>query len=211
MAIHILGNGPSLRSLFDRTRCCHPSDIVVGCNFSDTSYSPHYTVIIDIRAIKQFMSTENPYILEIDAVISTRAYRYLEDHWGWENVKREALNVVDTFELIQDRKVSKNLGMNSGQHAAVYSIQKYPKEKEIHIWGTDSFWTHDVSSSTDPIARPRQRGPRVRPHITRSWNKYWKKIFDDYSRNTFIIHCIEGAKVDRQIQESENVKTEFHS
>jgi hypothetical protein len=208
MAIHILGNGPSL-GLFDRTKSCYDSDIIVGCNFSDVSLRPHYTVLIDVRAIKQFMS-EDPYVLEIDAVLSTRAYNYLESHFGWDKVPDSAINVIDTIDLIRDRKISKNLAMNSGQHAAVYSLRNNKDQKEIHIWGTDSFWTRDIQSSTDPIARPKHSGPRVRPHITTRWNRYWSKIFQDFPRTEFVIHAYSDSKVDHKIQSHTNVRIDRH-
>lgn len=208
MAIHILGNGPSLK-LFDRIKSCSDSDIVVGCNFSDVALSPHYTVLIDVRAIKKFMS-DDPYVLEIDAVLSTRAYNYLENNLGWNKVPNDVINVIDTIDLIRDRKISKNLAMNSGQHAAVYSLRKNKDQKEIHIWGTDSFWTRDIQSTTDPIARPKHKGPRVRPHITRRWNHYWKKIIDDFPKTEFVIHAYADSKIDNKVQSKSNVRIDRH-
>jgi len=203
MAIHILGNGPSL-GFFDRTKSCSDSDIVVGCNFSDVTLSPHYTVLIDVRAVKQFMS-DDPYVLEIDAVLSTRAYNYLENNLGWDKVPADVINVIDKIDLIRDRKISKNLAMNSGQHAAVYSLRKNKDQNEIHIWGTDSFWTRDIQSATDPIARPNHKGSRVRPRITKRWNSYWKKIFIDHPHHTFTIHAPKEARVVKDIASLDNV------
>ena len=207
MAIHILGNGPSL-GLFDRTKSCSDSDIVVGCNFSDVALRPHYTVLIDVRAIKQFMS-DDPYVLEIDAVLSSRAYNYLESHFGWDKVPDSAINVIDTIDLIRDRRISKNLAMNSGQHGVVYSIRKHSClgsiHQDVHIWGTDSLWSTDIVSKTDPIARPNHKGSRVRPRITKRWNSYWKKIFIDHPHHTFTIHAPKEARVVKDIASLYNV------
>lgn len=186
MAIHLLGNGPSIRR-FTRDEWPDSEHIFVGCNFSDINLRPHYTMIIDVRAIKQFMR-DDPYVLKIDAIVSTRAYNYLDDRFGWNKVSKDTINVIDTIELIRDRKISKNLAMNSGQHGVVYAMKRETNHKTVHIWGTDSFWMNDLESITDSVVRPNQKSRRIRPRITAQWNKYWFKIFREYQSHNFIIH-----------------------
>lgn len=191
MAIHILGNGPSLAE-FDRS-AFPSSDIVVGCNFSDPQYSPHFTVIVDVRAMKQFRGgVDRAYHLSIPAVLSDRAYQYIEEtRGGWDRVPPGLINVIDVIPLIRDRTVSKNLAANSGQHAADYGIRSYPEHGSlVHIWGCDSFWGTDIRSATDSIVNPKDRKnvPRNRPGIIGPWHGYWSKIFKTHSKTDFVIH-----------------------
>lgn len=178
----------------------------VGCNFSDPSLRPDYTVIVDVRAIKKFIEPE-PYVLTIPAVVSRRAYDYVQKHHGWENVSHSVIEIADIIDLIRDRRISKNLAMNSGQHGVVYSIRKQsdPVHRDVHIWGTDSLWSTDIVSKTDPIARPNHKGSRVRPRITKRWNSYWKKIFIDHPHHTFTIHAPKEARVVKDIASLDNV------
>ena len=206
MTIHLLGNGPSL-DLFNRDEWSD-SHTFVGCNFSDPSLRPDYTVIVDVRAIKKFIEPE-PYVLTIPAVVSRRAYDYVQKHHGWENVSHSVIEIIDAIDLIRDRRISKNLAMNSGQHGVVYSIRKHSClgsiHQDVHIWGTDSLWSTDIVSKTDPIARPNHKGSRVRPRITKRWNSYWKKIFIDHPYHTFTIHAPKEARVVKDIASLDNV------
>jgi len=210
MAIHILGNGPSLK-FFDRN-VWPESDLFVGCNFSDEALRPHYTVIVDMRAMKQFRSAKSKgQTLNIPAVISDRANKYIaEETGGWDKVPEGRINVIEVIPLERDTKVSRKLAMNSGQHAVVHAIRKYPDIKDIHIWGTDSLWCDDLMSATDKIVRPHHKGQRLRPAVTSKWNKYWEKILVDHSNHTFVIHCPKGSKMSNRLASQNNIKTVEH-
>jgi len=205
MAIHILGNGPSLR-LFDRNSYPN-SDVFVGCNFSDVDLRVDYTVLIDARAMKQFTRGDRGYELKIPAVLSSRAYKYLDKDAGWNKVAPGKIDIRDVMPLERDRGISKRLAMNSGQHATVYSIRQHSDHNEVHLWGIDSFWSNDLESATDRIVRPDQKTKRVRPAVTRQWNGYWHKIFTDYSNHDFVIHKpIEETKIDDRFTSYPNVR-----
>jgi len=198
MAIHILGNGPSLAE-FDRSDF-PSSDIVVGCNFSDSRYSPDYTVIVDVRAMKQFRGgVDRAYHLSIPAVLSDRAYKYIEEtRGGWDRVPSGIINVIDVIPLIRDTAVSKKLAANSGQHAADYAIRNhYEHAHTLHIWGCDSFWGTDIQSSTDRVIGGSSASTRTvrrdRPGIIGPWHGYWFKIFEWHPQTSFIIHTSKGV------------------
>ena len=201
MAIHILGNGPSIK-FFDREEW-PDSDVFVGCNFSDESLRPDYTVIVDVRAMKQFrVGKKYGYRLNIPAVISERANKYIaEDTGGWEKMADGMVNVIEVMPTESDKTISKRLAMNSGQHGVIHSIRNNPEEDTIHIWGTDSFWSDDIVSSTDKIVRPNHKGPRVKPRITTKWMRYWRKILRDHPRYNFIVHCPMGSVLSSAVTE----------
>lgn len=207
MAIHILGNGPSIR-LFDRNTWPE-TDVFVGCNFSDEALRPHYTVISDVRPMKHFRGNPNSRrVLNIPAVITTRANRYIQkDTGGWDKVQEGYINVVDVMPLIRDRNIARRFAMNSGQHAVAYAIKHSDGNHDsVHLWGIDSFWTTDIQSSTDKIVRPSHKGSREKPHVTEQWMKYWLKIFDDHRSYKFMIHHPSGVKVRNDIATKKNVR-----
>ena len=202
MTIHILGNGPSV-SLFNPSDW-PDTDVRVGCNFSDPTLSPQYTVIVDIRAMRQFRGgSDSGYRLSIPAVLSDRAYNHISDsRGGWDRIPNDLINVVDVIPLIRDKSISKDMAMNSGQHAAVYAIGKTNAQEtgeSVHLWGCDSFWTDDIRSSTDYIVGHRRSpdGSRTRKRIIPPWHEYWRKIFTEYPTVPFYI------QVGPDIQESE--------
>ena len=211
MAIHILGNGPSIR-LFDRD-AWPETDVFVGCNFSDESLRPDYTVIIDVRAMKQFRSGDKNTRrrLSIPAVISDRANKYIEvDTGGWHKIPEGYIDVVEVIPLIRDKSIAKRLAMNSGQHAVIHAVRNNPQESEVHIWGTDSLWSQDIGSTTDTIVRPKHKGPRIKPHITDVWSRYWLQIFSDYLSHRFIIHSPDNTDLVNSISAAPNVIKQEH-
>lgn len=209
MAIHILGNGPSIQ-LFDRS-AWPESDVFVGCNFSDTELRPHYTVMVDVRPMQQFRRGNESLRLKIPAVLTTRSYDYITNNCGWDNVPSDSINVIDIMDLMRDRNVSKHLAMNSAQHACMYAAKQEVNHITIHLWGIDSFWSHDLTSTTDSIVRPEYRGSRVKPQIVRQWERYWRMVFDKCEDHQFMIHMPTGNRLIIELNNRSNVRVEEHT
>lgn len=181
MAIHILGNGPSLKVF---VRDSFPSsDVFVGCNFSDPALRLDYTSLIDVRAIKALLKGTRP---AAPVLLSSRAAVYADKQ------SPEWRELVDGVEAIMDLcrypSVSKNLSMNSAQHAVVYAVDTHSGHNVVHLWGMDSMWSNDMASFTDPIVGKNQRSSRVSLQVTRAWRGYWNRIFSDNRDFEFFIH-----------------------
>lgn len=205
MAIHILGNGPSIR-LFVRDD--HPdTDLFVGCNFSDRAYRPHFVSLIDVRAMKSLLKGHIP---PAPVLLSDRAAEYgdrRDSHW------RDLLEypVECVMDLTRYPSVSKDLAMNSGQHGLLYALDAYHRHGDsVHLWGIDSFWTDNMASTTDSIARADLRGQRVRPQITRCWRRYWDVLFSDNPGTLFYIHTVSGMVVSTSHTQQSNVQVVYH-
>jgi len=181
MSIHILGNGPSIQ-FFDRD-AWPETDVFVGCNFSDPSFRLHYTSVIDVRAMKSITAGRIP---PAPLLLSTRAAEYGDKNSSdWRD---RIIGIEAIVGLARDRRISRNLSMNSAQHAVVYTLDTYIDHSEVHLWGIDSFWSDDLKSTTDAIVRQERHGRRNRPQITRQWNGYWHKIMSDHTNHVFVIH-----------------------
>lgn len=180
--IHILGNGHSLE-LFNREDWSN-DHWFVGCNFSNPKLRPDFTVIMDAKPIMQFYGG---YKLTIPAVISNRCEDYIiNDKGGWHKLHDDAFILVDVIDMIHHKE--RKFPMNSGQHAATYSIEKnLPELKTVHLWGFDSFWINDISSKTDQIIK-RIRIPQKSEPIVNTWKTYWNDIFEQYTSIDFQVH-----------------------
>lgn len=196
MTIHLLGNGPSIR-YFARNEWSNSENIFIGCNFSDRSLDPNYTTIIDVNAIRKLCEPETS-CLEMPALVSKRAYKYLTD--------TSKVDILDVIDIEQDRSISPNITMNAGQHGLLYAIRNNPKEQTIHIWGIDSIWSDDLVSKSDAIMRPLHTAPRIKPQITRTWKKYWSKIFENHPNHTFFIHSPAGVFIPTDVTRHQNVE-----
>jgi hypothetical protein len=202
MAVHVLGNGPSLSNLFHRNDW-PDSDIFIGCNFSDESLRPNYTVFIDVKPIRLF--GEKGYRLRIPTILSDKAHDYIVNELK-HRYHESYINIREIFPLIHWTDLSKSTAMNSGHHAVMYAIQN-ESDTVIHIWGIDSFWQNDLASLTDSYTN--NKSSRIDIERANVWRLYWLEIFKRYSNHTFIIHtpkdtellidlkCLPNTAVDR--------------
>lgn len=200
MAVHILGNGPSLTKLF-RREDWPESDVFIGCNFSDESLRPDYTMFIDIRPLRLF--GEKGYRLHIPTIISDKANDYIVNELK-HRFRSDYINIREVYPLIHWTGISKKTAMNSGHHAVMYAIQREQcKNSVIHIWGTDSLWQDDLVSLTDAYTRPTVES-RVEGERALVWRSYWLEIFKRHPDHEFVIHHPVGSNVDPSITELSN-------
>ena len=191
MNIHLVGNGTS-SSYFDRTQC-NKSDVVVGCNFSDSKISPDFVSIIDLATMKK-IADDSTAVVHYPAVITDRCSDYKEKN---ERKISQRLKVLDVVQTRQIRKIDKNIPMNSAQHGLLYAIEKYTEANQVFIWGIDSFWTDNISSSTDRIIKKNKQVEN--PRISRIWRNYWHHIFQKYSdTHHFTIFALESVEIDEK-------------
>lgn len=203
MAVHVLGNGPSLTHTFNRQSWPN-TDVFIGCNFSDETLRPDYTMFIDVRPLRLF--AENGYRLHIPTILSDKAYEYitneLSHRFSWDYI-----NLREVFPLIHWTDVSKSIAMNSGHHAAMYAILNEPDHSTIHIWGMDSLWTDDLASLTDVYTRPTVES-RTEGQRAMVWRQYWSEIFLRNCDHQFIIHHPQGHSILLDLSKLKNALTQ---
>lgn len=189
--VHILGNGPSL-SLFNRNDWSD-EHLFIGCNFSDEKLRPDLTIMIDAKAIMQFYQGHK---LNIPLVISNTCEKFiLNEKGGWGSLAPDAFQLVEVIDQIKIRSVSDSYPMNSGHHGVWYATSKHPDTiKDIHLWGTDVFWSNDLASNTDTIVG-RDGGPRIRDSVALAWRNYWLYLFSQNQNVNFHIKIQEGKEL----------------
>ena len=179
--IHILGNGPSI-SMFNPNDWERDHQEFIGCNFSDPELKPDYTVIMDAKPMMKLLGGHK---LSIPAVISDRCTKYLDGQEGWRKIPDDSLKVIDTIGVIHEK--GKKFPMSSGHHATLYGINKHKETlKTIHLWGMDSIWADDISSSSDKHFR-KGIAPKGKLPVVSVWRTYWNEIFDKHQDINFII------------------------
>ena len=187
MNIHLIGNGSS-SSYFDRTQC-NKSDVVVGCNFSDSKISPDFVCITDLAAMRKVVDTLE-FVVDYPAVITDRCSDYFD-----KNANRigDRLQVLDVIKTRQVKSIDRLIPMNSAQHGLLYAIEKYSDVSQVYIWGIDSFWTDSIASSTDKILKKQKQIQN--PRIAKIWRNYWQYIFQKYSEtHQFSVFALQDFK-----------------
>lgn len=173
MNIHLVGNGNS-SSYFNRTQC-NKFDIVVGCNFSDSSISPDFVCITDLAAMRKLVDTPE-FVVDYPAVITDRCSDYFDKNI---NKIENRLQVLDVIKTRQVKSIDRLIPMNSAQHGLLYAIENNSNVSQVYIWGLDSFWTDNIASSTDRILKKQKQTEN--PRIAKIWRNYWQYLFRKYS------------------------------
>jgi len=172
--IHILGNGPSIKDF--------PLDIDgirIGTNFSDAKLKPIHTFINDGKPLDMILSGEVS--LEYPIVISTRAVEKAQLYEKKPKYDNTIIKFIVDF--IKYDHLHERLGLNSAQMATVYGIKQF-LPKEVHIWGCDSLWSDDISSSTDSYIPSKG----CNSSINELWRNQWDYLISQNPERTFFIH-----------------------
>lgn len=145
----VLGNGPS-RNFFD-----YAGDVVIGCNIPCEGFSVDATVITDVEVV--WIIGNNPELINCPLILSTTAYE-----------KMKELKIDTAFE-IHDVFVPRDWH-TSGHYAALYLTNAVECDT-INLWGFDSYFVNDASSTTDLIL------PKSGGVFYKQWRQSWNDIF----------------------------------
>lgn len=161
----ILGNGPS-RDYYDRR-----GDYVLGCNIPSDKYSVDATVICDEEIV--WVLKNDPSLIEVPIIVSTKV---------WEKMKELRIDKLFTIHHVFKPKDWYNTAHYAAEFLAEYGCN------EINVWGCDSIFQDDISSTTDKyVHKEDTKGDR----FTKQWRRVWNDIFDSYSTVKFNVIRIE--------------------
>lgn len=161
----ILGNGPS-REYYDRK-----GDFVLGCNIPGDDFSVDATVICDEEIV--WILKSDPTLIEVPIIVSTKA---------WEKMKELRIDNLFTIHHVFKPKEWYNTAHYAAEFLAEYGCG------EVSIWGCDSIFKNDISSTTDKyVYKEDTTGDR----FTKHWRRVWNDIFDSYSTIKFNVMRME--------------------
>lgn len=158
----VLGNGPS-RDLYD-----HSADVVIGCNIPGEGFSVDATVICDPEVV--WLLKNNPELVWCPLVVTAPAYE-----------KMKELRIVDQFEILDVLRVRD--WYTSGHYAAYY-LTNIISCKTIDVWGCDSYFVNDATSTTDLLI------PKSGDLFFRQWRQSWDALFDGNRDVTYTVKTI---------------------
>ena len=147
----VLGNGPS-REKYDFS-----GDVVIACNIPGEGFSADATVITDTEIV--WLMKNNPELITCPLIISKPAYE-----------KMKELRIVDRFEI---HEVFTPVDWYTSAHYATMFLTKTIKCDRIDIWGCDSYFVDDASSTTDSYV------PKSGDVFYKQWRNSWARIFRD--------------------------------
>lgn len=161
-------------------------DLRIACNFPETRFSPHATAITDYPVLRRAIRDKR---LFCPVITTNRALR---------KVRKAKCDVLETLPYLQMKSIHPNIGINSGQLAALYAAKH---SKEIYLYGFDSVFYDDLSSSTDSIIPHNNKENLVKIHKNHiTWRKYWNHILAIHSHVNFIF-ITENQKLESKTGE----------
>jgi hypothetical protein len=161
-------------------------DLRIACNFPEKTYQPHATAITDYPVLRRAIRDKR---LFCPVITTNRALR---------KVRKAKCDVLETLPYLQMKSIHPSIGINSGQLAALYAAKH---SKEIHLYGFDSVFYDDLSSSTDSIIPHSSKENLVKIHKTHIvWRKYWNHILTTHSQVNFIF-ITENQKLESRTGE----------
>lgn len=161
----ILGNGPS-KHAYDLS-----GDYVLGCNIPSAEFSVDATVICDEEII--WILYQKPDLVQCPIIISTKAYE-----------KMKQLRIDSNYYIHHVFKPKE--WYNTAHYAAEYLVEFGCDE--IDIWGCDSIFSNDISSSTDEYVK---KEDPVGDRFTKHWRRIWNDIFESYVNIKFKVMRIK--------------------
>lgn len=157
----VLGNGPS-RKYYDKK-----GDYVLGCNIPGKEFRVDATVICDEEIV--WVLKNNPNLIDVPIIVSSKV---------WEKMKELRIDSLFTIQRVFTTKD----WYNTAHYATEFLVET--GFNEINLWGCDSIFKNDISSTTDKyVYKEDTRGDR----FTRQWRRIWNNIFDSHSNIKFNI------------------------
>lgn len=149
----VLGNGPS-KEYFDRK-----GDYVVGCNIPGDEFSVDATVICDEEIV--WVLKNDPTLIKCPVIVSTKAYE-----------KMKELRIDGHFDIHHVFDVK---DWHNAAHYAAEFLLEFGCD-ELNVWGCDSIFRDDLSSTTDVYVK---KEPDVHRFV-KNWRRVWNDIFQRY-------------------------------
>jgi hypothetical protein len=149
----VLGNGPS-KEYFDRV-----GDYVVGCNIPGDDFSVDATVICDEEIV--WVLKNDPSLIHCPVIVSNKAYEKMKEFRIDGHFDIHHVFVVKDWH-------------NSAHYAAEFLLEFGCNE--LNVWGCDSIFKDDLSSTTDVYVKKEPDTQR----FVNNWRQVWNDIFQRY-------------------------------
>jgi hypothetical protein len=92
-------------------------------------------------------------------------------------------------------------------HFGVHYLANRKNAKEIHLWGFDSLFDHNMRSVTDLVLNS-DRSDMNNNRLLNNWRPVWKGIFSEFPDTKFVLHHFHK---NLKIEKTDNLEIVVHS
>ena len=173
---HVIGNGPSA-GFYKPAK-----GLKILNNFPPMAVNNVYaTVMVDFKMMKAIH--EGILTVPGDWVLGARPHKWMEIR---NDFYMKYSRQIKEFYMVLPKYASNYTDFNCGHMATHYTANKL-KCDEIHMYGFDSIFGFDITSSSDFYLES-SRDNLNTERLTRNWRPIWKGLFNEFKDTQFVIH-----------------------
>jgi len=173
---HVIGNGPSA-GFYKPAK-----GLKILNNLAPMAVNNVYaTVMVDFKMMKAIH--EGILTVPGDWVLGARPHKWMEIR---NDFYMKYSRQIKEFYMVLPKYASNYTDFNCGHMATHYTANKL-KCDEIHMYGFDSIFSFDITSSSDFYLES-SRDNLNTERLTRNWRPIWKGLFNEFKDTQFIIH-----------------------
>ncbi|MBC8475166.1 MAG: hypothetical protein H8D53_01840 [Bacteroidetes bacterium] len=173
---HVIGNGPSA-GFYKPAK-----GLKILNNLPPMAVNNVYaTVMVDFKMMKAIH--EGILTVPGDWVLGARPHKWMEIR---NDFYMKYSRQIKEFYMVLPKYASNYTDFNCGHMATHYTANKL-KCDEIHMYGFDSIFSFDITSSSDFYLES-SRDNLNTERLTRNWRPIWKGLFNEFKDTQFVIH-----------------------
>ena len=179
---HVIGNGPGAAAFYKPSK-----GLKITCNIPPMAVDNVYTTcIVDFKMCHAI--DKDGVVVPGDWVCGARPKKYTELH---PNFYLRHSHQIKEFYLTLPKYVKNYTDFNCGHMATHYTANKLNAD-EIHMYGFDSMFDFDLSSSSDLFLNS-DRGRMNNARLTNNWRPIWQGMFKEFSDRQFVLYHKHNA------------------
>lgn len=181
--MHVLGNGDKAVYYHEKTA----SGKTLLCNmppFAVDTREVYATTIVDFKMMAAL--TQNSLNLDMYPwVLGTRPRIWMNDQRRSSFYLRVAQNIKEFYTVVPEY-AGNATNFNCG-HMAVHYAANRLKCDEIHMYGFDTIFDHNIRSVTDFYLNS-DRSNQNNYRLINNWRPVWEGIFREFPNTKFVMH-----------------------
>lgn len=177
--VHIIGNGDNA-VLFNNQKC---KGMRIVCNLPPFEVTNVYaSVIVDFKMMMAL--TEGSVNLDMyEWVLGNRPRVWMDTR---QSFYMKHAHHIREFYLTVPKYAGNATNFNCGHMAAHYAANR-KEATEIHMYGFDSIFDHNMRSYTDTVLSS-DRSNMNNYRLLNNWRPIWNGIFNEFSDRQFVLY-----------------------
>lgn len=178
---HLIGNGKSA-GLYTPQK-----GLKIVCNLPPMEVPNTYTtVMVDFKMMKAIH--DKHLVVPGDWVLGARPKKWMELR---PDFYVKYANQIKEFYTVLPKYAANYTDFNCG-HMATHYIANKLKRTEIHMYGFDSIFDFDITSSSDLYLKS-SRDNNNTQRLTTKWRPIWEGIFNEFKDVNFVLYNRTGS------------------